>query len=105
MKLLPLRVPDLYQSAVPTIQPKRLLGKFRISKREKRLGTDFMTHFSALQDFLRDEGSEMDLDTVERWGKFNILASGKSKLSSRLSELRGDLHPRSSRYFEVSQFF
>lgn len=102
VKILALRVPGLYQDTTPAIQQKKLLVKIKILKREKKSGTDFMVHFSAVESFLQDEGAEIDIDSFERWGKFNLSASGKSKLNSRLSELRGDSHARSSRYFEVS---
>ncbi|KZP10961.1 hypothetical protein FIBSPDRAFT_913714 [Athelia psychrophila] len=99
VKILAILFPALFEEIIIKIQLQRPFSKSKILKREKKPGTEFMEHFKALQNFLRTRAGETDMHSWERWGKLNL--GGKTKLSSRLSELKGDPPARSSRYFEA----
>ncbi|KZP04518.1 hypothetical protein FIBSPDRAFT_915075 [Athelia psychrophila] len=82
MKILVLRVPALREETNVKISLQRPFSKSKILKRDQKPGTEFMKHFGAIQSFLRARAS-------------------KTKLSSYLSEFKGDIPARSSRYFEA----
>src|ERR1700721_120987 len=98
VKLLLLYHPSL-QCEPKSSNKTGMFGKAKILKREKADGQDFYQHLYAICFWLNKE-FDPDLDLC-RWGK--IYLPNKQVLSSKLSETRGGIFKRSSRYFEVQR--
>jgi hypothetical protein len=75
----------------------KIFGKVRILKREQVPGQDFFQHLQAICFWLKQD-FDLELE-LYRWGKVNL--PDQRTLASRVSETKGTVPARSSRYFEV----
>ncbi|KAF7986439.1 hypothetical protein HWV62_31195 [Athelia sp. TMB] len=104
VKLLALRIPSLVSGhsarSAPTDPPPTIRPFSKVIIRRKHLKEDshLQFHLQLLATFL---DADLELKDIERWGKVSIC--GRTNLSSRLIELRGEGVARSSRYFEIHE--